>query len=147
MENSARATVTAGRRIRLNMISGGPLRGIPRARSAAGTTMVDTELEELKKEFLAEARNKVIEIETQLEIDRSPQTLERMTYLAHQLKGSGGSYGFERISTDAAELEKAVERIVKGDHAERLEEKIQQHVVNLRAEIDKRSREMNPTAA
>ena len=70
-----------------------------------------------------------------------------MTYLAHQLKGSGGSYGFERISTAAAELEKAVERVVKGDHAERLEEKIQQHVVNLRAEIDKRSREMNPPAA
>lgn len=109
--------------------------------------MVDPELEELKKEFLAEARDKVLEIETQLESDRSPQTLERMTYLAHQLKGSGGSYGFERISTDAAELEKAVERIVKGDHAERLEEKIQQHVVNLRAEIDKRVREMNPTAA
>src|SRR2546423_15095068 len=147
MENSARATVTAGRRIRLNMISGGRLRGIPRARSAAGTTMVDTELEELKKEFLAEARDKVREIETQLDIDRSPQTLERMTYLAHQLKGSGGSYGFERISTDAAELQKAVERIVKGGHAERLEEKIQQHVVNLRAEIDKRSREMNPPAA
>jgi HPt (histidine-containing phosphotransfer) domain-containing protein len=110
-------------------------------------TMVDTELEELKREFLAEARDKVLEIETKLEIDRSPQTLERMTYLAHQLKGSGGSYGFERISTDAAELEKAVERIVKGDHAERLEEKIQQHVVNLRAEIDKRSREMNAAPA
>ena len=109
--------------------------------------MVDLELDELKKEFLAEARDKVREIETQLDSDRSPQTLERMTYLAHQLKGSGGSYGFERISTDAAELEKAVERIVKGDHAERLEEKIQQHVVNLRAEIDKRSREMNPVAA
>src|SRR6202011_5601491 len=123
---------------------GGRLRGIPRARSTAGTTMVDPELEELKKEFLAEARDKVLEIESQLEADRSPQRLERMTYLAHQLKGSGGSYGFERISTDAAELEKAVERIVKGDHADRLEEKIQQHVVNLRAEIDKRSREMNP---
>jgi HPt (histidine-containing phosphotransfer) domain-containing protein len=109
--------------------------------------MVDPELEELKKEFLAEARDKVLEIETQLEIERSPQTLERMTYLAHQLKGSGGSYGFERISTDAAELEKAVERIVKGDHAERLEEKLQQHVVNLRAEIDKRCREMNPAPA
>jgi HPt (histidine-containing phosphotransfer) domain-containing protein len=109
--------------------------------------MVDPELEELKREFLAEARDKVIEIESQLEIEHSPQALERMTYLAHQLKGSGGSYGFERISTDAAELEKAVERIVKGDHAERLEEKIQQHVVNLRAEIDKRFREMNPTAA
>src|ERR1700736_1473767 len=123
---------------------GGRLRGTLRARSRAGTTMLDLELEELKKEFLAEARDTVLEIETQLETARSPQTLERMTYLAHQLKGSGGSYGFERISTDAAELEKAVERIVKGDHAERLEEKIQQHVVNLRAEIDKRSREMNP---
>ena len=109
--------------------------------------MVDPELEELKREFLAEARDKVLEIETQLEVERSPQALERMTYLAHQLKGSGGSYGFERISTDAAELEKAVEKIVKGDHAERLEEKIQQHVVNLRAEIDKRFREMNPPAA
>ena len=109
--------------------------------------MLDPELEELKKEFLAEARDKVLEIETQLETARSPQTLERMTYLAHQLKGSGGSYGFERISTDAAELEKAVESIVKGDRAERLEEKIQQHVVNLRAEIDKRSREMNPAPA
>jgi HPt (histidine-containing phosphotransfer) domain-containing protein len=106
--------------------------------------MRDPELDELKKEFLAEARDKVREIETQLDSERSPQTLERMTYLAHQLKGSGGSYGFERISTDAAELEKTVERIVKGDHADRLEEKIQQHVVNLRAEIDKRSREMNP---
>jgi len=109
--------------------------------------MVDPELEELKKEFLAEARDKVREIETQLEIERSPEALERMTYIAHQLKGSGGSYGFERISTDAAELEKAVERVVRGDHAERLEEKIQQHVVNLRAEIDKRSREMNPASA
>ena len=36
-----------------------------------------------------------------------------MTYLAHQLKGSGGSYGFQRISTDAAELEKAVEVVMQ----------------------------------
>jgi len=109
--------------------------------------MVDPELDALKKEFLAEARDKVREIETQLDSERSPQNLERMTYLAHQLKGSGGSYGFERISTDAAELEKSVERLVKGGHADRLEEKIQQHVVNLRAEIDKRSREMNQAPA
>ncbi len=109
--------------------------------------MVDTELEELKREFLAEARDKVIEMESQLETNRSPEALERMTYLAHQLKGSGGSYGFERISTDAAELEKAVEGIVRGEHAELLEEKIQQHVVNLRAEIDKRTREMNSAPA
>ena len=105
--------------------------------------MVDLELDELKREFLAEAQDKVREIESQLDGERDPQSLERMTYLAHQLKGSGGSYGFQRISTDAAELEKAVEGLTKGESAGRLEEKIQQHVVNLRAEIDKRSREMS----
>jgi HPt (histidine-containing phosphotransfer) domain-containing protein len=109
---------------------------------AVGTTMVDPELDELKREFLAEARDKVREMETQLDLERSSQALDRLTYLAHQLKGSGGSYGFQRISTDAAEVEKAVERMVKGDGAGSLEEKIQQHVVNLRAEIDKRYREM-----
>jgi HPt (histidine-containing phosphotransfer) domain-containing protein len=112
-------------------------------RETAGTTMVDPELEALKREFLAEARDKVLEIESQLEVERSPQTLERMTYLAHQLKGSGGSYGFERISTDAAELEKAIEEVARGADGSRLEARIQQHVVNLRAEIDKRSREVN----
>src|ERR1700736_539439 len=121
-------------------------RGIPRATKGVGT-MVDLELGELKREFLAEAKDKVREIESQLDGQRSEASLERLTYLAHQLKGSGGSYGFQRISTDAAELEKAVERVVKGDHAERLEEKIQQHVVNLRAEIDTRSPEMNPVTA
>src|SRR5437764_8899886 len=108
--------------------------------------MVDLELDELKKEFLAEARDKVREIETQLDSDRSPQTLERMSYLAHQLKGSGGSYGFQRISTDAAELEKAVEWLATGSDEGRVEEKIQQHVVNIRAEIDKRSRELSTAA-
>jgi HPt (histidine-containing phosphotransfer) domain-containing protein len=104
--------------------------------------MVDYELDELRREFLSEANDKVREIESQLDGDRSRKSLDRLTYLAHQLKGSGGSYGFERISTDAAELEKAVERIAQGEPAGRLEQQIQQHVVNLRAEIDKRSREL-----
>jgi chemotaxis protein histidine kinase CheA len=103
--------------------------------------MADPELDELKREFLAEAKDKVREIETQLEGGRDNDAIERLTYLVHQLKGSGGSYGFQRISTDAAEIEKAVEGLANGD-ARRLEEKIQQHVVNLRAEIDKRSREL-----
>jgi HPt (histidine-containing phosphotransfer) domain-containing protein len=107
---------------------------------------VDYEFDELKREFLAEARDKVQEIVTTLDGDRSPGGLDRLTYLAHQLKGSGGSYGFQRISTDAAELEKAVEGLAKGSQTGRLEEKIQQHVVNLRAEIDKRSRELTAPA-
>ncbi len=104
--------------------------------------MADLELDELRREFLDEARDKVTEIQNALDDERNSQSLERMTYLAHQLKGSGGSYGFERISTDAAELEKAVERIVSGEPAKRLEATIQQHVINLRAEIDRRSDEL-----
>ena len=107
---------------------------------------MDYEFDALKREFLAEARDKVREIETMLDGGRSPDRLDRLTYLAHQLKGSGGSYGFQRISTDAAELEKAVEGLVLGADTGRLEEKIQQHVVNLRAEIDKRSRELSAPA-
>jgi HPt (histidine-containing phosphotransfer) domain-containing protein len=105
--------------------------------------MVDQEFDQLKREFLAEARDKVQEIETALDGGRSPDRLERLTYLAHQLKGSGGSYGFQRISTDAAELEKAAELLARAsDDGAPLEEKIQQHVVNIRAEIDKRQREL-----
>jgi HPt (histidine-containing phosphotransfer) domain-containing protein len=104
--------------------------------------MVDPEFDELKREFLAEARDKIQEIETTLEGERDPARIQRLTYLAHQLKGSGGSYGFQRISTDAAELEKAAELLSNGSDDGRLEEKIQLHVVNIRTEIEKREREL-----
>jgi chemotaxis protein histidine kinase CheA len=100
---------------------------------------IDTELEELKREFLAEADEKVREIQSKLD-DHSPESLERLSYLAHQLKGSGGSYGFERISTDAAVLEEAVEHLAAGGAAD---VKIQQSVISLRSEIDRRSRELS----
>ncbi|HJT17083.1 MAG TPA: Hpt domain-containing protein [Thermoanaerobaculia bacterium] len=104
--------------------------------------MVDPEFDALKREFLAEARDKIQEIETTLEGQRDPARIERLTYLAHQLKGSGGSYGFQRISTDAAELEKAAELLSRGSDDGGLEEKIQLHVVNIRTEIEKREREL-----
>jgi HPt (histidine-containing phosphotransfer) domain-containing protein len=100
--------------------------------------MVDLELDELRREFLAEAEEKLREIEERL-ADHSMESLERVSYLAHQLKGSGGSYGFQRISTDSAELESAIERLVKG---EAMDETIRQHAANLRSEIDRRSREL-----
>ncbi len=104
--------------------------------------MVDHELNELKREFLDEARAKVSEMQAALET-ASAESFDRLAYLAHQLKGSGGSYGYQRISNDAAALEKAIETLVEranGDGA--LEGTIQQHVVNLRAEIDRRAREL-----
>jgi HPt (histidine-containing phosphotransfer) domain-containing protein len=108
--------------------------------------MVDREFDELKREFLAEARDKIQEIEATLDGARDPSHIERLTYLAHQLKGSGGSYGFQRISTDAAELERAAELLSKGSDDGHLEEKIQVHVINIRSEIEKRASELAASA-
>lgn len=102
----------------------------------------DLELDDLKREFLEEASEKVREIQAQLDAARSPESVERISYLAHQLKGSGGSYGFQRISTDAADLEKAVERLAGGDGTSGLEEEIQQYVLNLRSEVERRTKEL-----
>jgi chemotaxis protein histidine kinase CheA len=105
--------------------------------------MVDHELDELKREFLAEADEKVREMQTALEGQRSTAVLERLSYLAHQLKGSGGSYGYQRISADAAEIEKAVEAAGDGALDANAEKKISEHVVNLRTEIENRVRELS----
>lgn len=104
--------------------------------------MFDPELDELRREFLAEADEKVREMEARA-ADRSPETLERLTYLSHQLKGSGGSYGFQVISDDAAELEKAAEQLSTSQSPDGLTAKIQRHIANLRYEIDRRTRELS----
>jgi HPt (histidine-containing phosphotransfer) domain-containing protein len=100
--------------------------------------MVDYELNELRREFLDEARGKVDEMEAALDGggSSSPDGLERLAYLAHQLKGSGGSYGYQRISTDAAELEKAIES-GNGQAPDLL-----RFVKNLRSEIDRAAQEL-----
>jgi HPt (histidine-containing phosphotransfer) domain-containing protein len=100
--------------------------------------MVDTELDDLRRVFLDEAREKVNEMQSALE--GSPEkAIERLTYLAHQLKGSGGSYGYQRISSDAAALEDALERQSNDD----LDARVQQYVVNLRLEIERCARELH----
>jgi HPt (histidine-containing phosphotransfer) domain-containing protein len=106
--------------------------------------MVDHELNELRREFLTEAQEKVREMESTLSTE-SADSLDRLAYLAHQLKGSGGSYGYQRISTDAAEIEKAVERMTKGSGAG-VREKIRLHVESLRAEISRSTEELSARA-
>ena len=71
--------------------------------------MVDYELNELRREFLDEAREKVLEMRGALAGADTPEARERLAYLAHQLKGSGGSYGYQKISDDAAEIERGIE--------------------------------------
>ncbi|HVR44932.1 MAG TPA: Hpt domain-containing protein [Thermoanaerobaculia bacterium] len=73
---------------------------------------MDPEFDELKRDFLEEASAKVKEIAALLERDGIGDLAarERALYLAHQLKGAGGSYGFSSISTEAAGLETDLER-------------------------------------
>jgi HPt (histidine-containing phosphotransfer) domain-containing protein len=111
--------------------------------------MVDHELNELRREFLDEAREKVDEMKTAVEglgaVEglSAAQAVERLAYLAHQLKGSGGSYGYQRISDDAAEIEKAAESLpsTNGTH-ESIEAKIRGHVTNIRTAIDEARAEL-----
>jgi HPt (histidine-containing phosphotransfer) domain-containing protein len=104
--------------------------------------MVDHELDALKKEFLEEAAGKVGEIESTLTLERNSESLDRLAYLAHQLKGSGGSYGYQRISEDAAEIEKAVESVTSGGAGDGLDERVRNHVTALRNEIEQRLSEL-----
>ena len=104
---------------------------------------MDLELDELKREFLAEAEDKVREIEQMLEAGRDSAALDRLAYLAHQLKGAGGSYGYERISSESAAIEKTVERLARGEADDSAEARIQQHVVNLREEVQRGARELS----
>ena len=99
--------------------------------------MVDHELDELKREFLAEAEDKVREMQTTLSSRTDADSLHRVGYLAHQLKGSGGSYGYQRISAEAAEIERAVDSTGPID-----EKKILERVTTLRDEIGQRAREL-----
>ncbi len=97
---------------------------------------MDFEFDELKREFLHEATSKIDEIATLLKSGVGDAERERAFYLAHQLKGAGGSYGFATISTEAAELEKELER--KPPDAAT----IQERVSHLSAVIREREQEL-----
>ena len=106
--------------------------------------MVDHELDELRREFLIEAAEKVREMTATLS-DETPEAFERLAYLAHQLKGSGGSYGYARISTESAGIEKAVERLAKGE-AGGMMDTVRKHIENLVAEINRSTEELSARA-
>ena len=81
---------------------------------------MDEEFDELSREFLVEAEQKVRDIE-EAWLSRTTEkdaAIEKMIYLAHQLKGAGGSYGFQSISTNAAALETSLENGAVGPRIE-----------------------------
>lgn len=103
---------------------------------------MDEEFDELKREFLVEANEKVRDIKRAW---TSPATegrdaIEQMLHLAHQLKGAGGSYGFQAISTEAAALEEALEEKLTG--VDEAAPTIELRIDGLSSEVDARIREL-----
>lgn len=109
---------------------------------------MDPEFDELKREFLAEAETKINEIRALLQSNfpLSKETVERVIYLSHQLKGAGGSYGFQSISTEAAALETGLEQAIE-NAPDDLQKSIRLHVENISTTIQTKSQELNKTAA
>jgi HPt (histidine-containing phosphotransfer) domain-containing protein len=103
--------------------------------------MVDHELNELRREFLTEARQKAVEMQSAAGESDGAGGLERVAYLAHQLKGSGGSYGYPSISDDAAEIERIVEH-ADGTVTDGIQGTIREQVERLLAEIDRCAAEL-----
>lgn len=109
---------------------------------------MDHEFDELKREFLAEADTKISEIGRVTEglADSNLQeSVDRAAYLAHQLKGAGGSYGFQKISTDAALLEQVLEKLL-ADGIEPSRTALATCVESLRSEVALRTKELSETS-
>lgn len=102
---------------------------------------MDPEFDELKREFLAEAGAKIEEIRSMLISSRTSESRDRMIYLAHQLKGAGGSYGFQTISTEAASLEVILEK-KSGEIADSNVAEIETIVCHLADEVALRTTEL-----
>jgi len=103
---------------------------------------LDPEFDELKREFLSEAQAKVREISGLLGEPGAPgEARERMIYLAHQLKGAGGSYGFPTISSDAAALEIALEKM-QDPAATSARGEVEQRVRNLEVQVSRGLQEL-----
>lgn len=75
------------------------------------TVTVDRDLEDLIPGFMQRRRGDVESLKTSL----SAGEMDKIRVTGHSMKGTGGGYGFDDLSTIGAELEKAA---VAGDSEE-----------------------------
>ena len=94
----------------------GPVRsGAPRPEPAAvQSSSDDPELAELVRLFVADLGRDVDRMTKALEAN----DLKKLAFLAHQLKGSAGSYGFPELTRQAARLESCAKGELSGSHVE-----------------------------
>jgi len=70
------------------------------------TVHIDPDLEEIVPKFLENRRRDAQTLETALQ----QSDLARISMIGHRMKGDGGGYGFDAISTIGAALEQAAAR-------------------------------------
>ena len=110
---------------------------------------MDQEFDDLKREFLAEAQGKILEVfalASGLSDANRKASLDRAGYLAHQLKGAGGSYGFQKISADASSIEKALEAS-SGTSVAEVKQRLEGCISSLTREISAGLKELGAPAA
>ena len=74
------------------------------------TLYIDQSLEEIVPGFLENRRREVLTLETALQ----ENNLAQIQIIGHRLKGDGGGYGFDAISSIGAALEQAAAREDRG---------------------------------
>ena len=67
---------------------------------------IDPDLKELIPDFLVSKQQDVIKLKQALE----EQDFEQISFIGHKLRGAGGGYGFDKISTLGATMESLAEK-------------------------------------
>lgn len=82
------------------------------------TVIIDEELEDLIPGYLENRRQDITLILSALERN----DFETIRAIGHKMKGSGGGYGFDRITEIGRDLEAAAKRAINRDIQERIHE-------------------------
>ncbi|HOC60189.1 MAG TPA: Hpt domain-containing protein [Smithellaceae bacterium] len=82
------------------------------------TVIIDEELEDLIPGYLENRRQDIALILSALERN----DFETIRAIGHKMKGSGGGYGFDRITEIGRDLEAAAKRAINRDIQERIHE-------------------------
>jgi len=102
---------------------------------------MDTELRELQRDYLDDVRRTLDELRAHgrglAEAGTFKNSFPKLLFLAHQLKGSGGSLGFPRISDVAREMARKLDLFLDDEQVERpTPEELSRTLLQLSSELE-----------
>jgi len=105
----------------------------------AAATGMDDEMRNLQREYLADLRQTVLQMREHGQglTNNFKSAFPTLLFLAHQLKGSGGSLGFPRISELARKMTEELNLFLDEEHASRpTPEELSQRLVALSGDLE-----------